>query len=1152
MLLSSNTSRIRRQREVDGISFHEYESDVHDDNNTPHRSDPARVFSATERNTLSTTTMSAALSPRSTATRNRLDPGKSKSCAKELVDEEVELLGSGFFHMRMAMILGLGNSADAVEILAMGYILGSFDDPISAYESSLVTSAVFLGMFFGGIVGTILGDKYGRRFLMLLCLAVNGVAGLFAACSPTLVWMAFFRFVAGVGIGGIAPMLFAVCLEHVPKDARGKYITVISAFWMIGSIFTAVLAWVMLGCYWGTTTRILNVSWRAFSVCASIPCFVAFGLIYAYVPESPRYLVSKGRIQEASDTLTLIYSINGRSRLPNFSGPDDVADAATTRRLVERRESLHWNERFLLMFDSREVKNLKWTTILLLMSTFCLSFGSYGISTWVTRVFQSTNVHNPYANDILYASAALPGNLIGLYLVDSWGRRNLFAGTLFLAALCGFLFSCSPNGESQVFTVGICCLYQCATTMAWIGYDVLSAEVYPLHIRVSALCFISSTGRFGAALAQVVNGFLMGPPADIQTLLLVTTTVMAVGGVSVLLLDDDKAKPETETDPLLAPALSSSSQSGSVSPDTKPGRCEVTRVTVTKSARGFYALFLAHVRMAKKVHALPAPPTPRRRIYFCLHSRIYTVGYVLNLILMPFKAYLTEPLPWTLQPLSLDTAWLEAKTASPFAGFANTTMAFFASKYNHESVAPDRVFTRDTEANTYLLRFTIALPPDGDARCVNHMHQFPGAIFYSQGMAAFVCTFVSRNATTRLNYPMHQCQYDTVVGIDIATSCTWAMPIGLEDSSYQVYHAVQLLETPLFSWLNLCVRVGLMGLIIYLLWHLYYRHYAPLVYNLREWGLGGGTNQASYVVQLGDPTWLILNHPLVSLIMLLDCFFNVGYGGAACCRTSQLTDMGQFCLGCLYGSRTVWSSYFTMRYSTPLLKYMQWENEFQPVDPGVMALTASFYAGPLVYLISRTPLVLMFQWMNYVTVPESQRLERVEGAMSMLSFLLLLASVPLIHSFVAQYGHRHHTNHESSATERFVTTRFNDWKHRYLFWFRRLHLCSRKEGGTLYRLFAENPRYKKYPLVSTRGSDCFVYGWDADADAYVHQVRLSLVYAALDRQTTCPSQAIPICPADHPTYAAGVMNAHVCGQSVSPPSSRKSIHMGANECQWMQ
>ncbi|KAF0695224.1 Aste57867_13946 [Aphanomyces stellatus] len=562
-----------------------------------------------------------------------------------------------------------------------------------------------------------------------------------------------------------------------------------------------------------------------------------------------------------------------------------------------------------------------------------------------------------------------------------------------------------------------------------------------------------------------------------------------------------------------------------------------------------------------KVHVLQGPSStsppsrepPHRTVSFCRYSCIYSIGYVVNLILIPFKAYISEPLPWMLQPVSLNTTWLTAKDSTSFAAFANSSIAFFASKYNQNTVPSDRVFTRDNEANTYLLRFTIALPPAGDNNCANHMHRFPGAIFYSQGVAAFVCDFIAQNATSRLLRPMYACQYDTVAGVDIATSCTWAIPTGEDPiiSTYQMYHAVQLLETPFFCWLTFGVRLGLMGFIMYQLWHLYYRHYGPLLCNLQAIGLDDGGSIQSYVVQLGDPTWLILSHPFMSLIMLLDCFLNVGPAGTASCRTSQLTDVGQFCLGCLYGSRMVWASYFTMRYSTPLVKYMHWENYFQPVDPGVMALTASVYAGPVMYMTTGTPIVQLFQRINYAVVPPTLTHERVEGTISMLVILLLFASVPLVNSFVAQYVNRNHTKFKPTVTENFGTTRFNDWKHRCLFWFRRLTLCSKNEGGSMYHLFAENPRYKKFPLVSTRGSDCFVYGWDDAADAYVHQVRLSLMHAALDRQTICPALAILICPSAHPAFAAGTVNAHSCNQWPPPPSG-SIVHFGAKCCQWVQ
>ncbi|KAF0688651.1 Aste57867_19763 [Aphanomyces stellatus] len=551
-----------------------------------------------------------------------------------------------------------------------------------------------------------------------------------------------------------------------------------------------------------------------------------------------------------------------------------------------------------------------------------------------------------------------------------------------------------------------------------------------------------------------------------------------------------------------------------------------------------------------KVHALQeSTPSPlRRTVVFCKHSRVYTIGFVLNLILIPFKAYISEPLPWTVKSVTLNTTWLDAKDATSFDKFATATVAFLAAKYNYETVPPNRVFLKD--ANSYVLRFTLALPPTGDDNCVHHMHRFPGALLYSHGTAKFVCTFVGRNTTTRFLYPMHQCQYDTFAGVNFAVSCTWATTMPSSDeATYAFYHGVQLLVTPSFTWMVFCVRCGLFGFILHTLWRQYYRHYGPLATNLATFGLD--ERCALYVIQLGDPASIVLSHPFVSLVMVLDCLVNCAYAGAANSRASQLTDVGQFCLGCLYGSRTVWASYMAMRYATPLLKSMQWEKYFDPVDPGMMALTVSFYAGPLVYLMSRTPFVWVFQWLNSIALPLDQTEARLDAGPGLLFLLVVLATVPIVNSFVAQSIHRRRTRLGRSATEKFVTTHFNDWKHRFLFRFRCLDQCSRNEGGTLYRIFGENPRYKKVPLVSTRGSDCFIYGWDETAGAFVHQVRLSLIHVALDTQTTCPALVIPICPTTHPTYAANVIDAQVCAKSPLPPS-QKILHRGANNCQWMK
>ena len=90
-------------------------------------------------------------------------------------------------------------------------------------------------MLLGGFLSGVFCDKWGRRPVLLLNLAINGGAGICAAMSPSIYWLILFRMLAGLGVGGTVTALFALCVEHVPSDARGFYVTVLCSFWMVVS-----------------------------------------------------------------------------------------------------------------------------------------------------------------------------------------------------------------------------------------------------------------------------------------------------------------------------------------------------------------------------------------------------------------------------------------------------------------------------------------------------------------------------------------------------------------------------------------------------------------------------------------------------------------------------------------------------------------------------------------------------------------------------------------------------------------------------------------------------------------------------------------------------------------------------------------------------
>ncbi|KAI9919210.1 hypothetical protein PsorP6_012030 [Peronosclerospora sorghi] len=348
---------------------------------------------------------------------------------KRAVHDEMERIGCGFHQHRVVTILGFGNVADAVEILAMGYLLTVYEETegvLTPWESSLLTAAVFAGMLLGGIVSGMAGDLYGRKPVLLTTLAINAGAAFLSALSPSVLWLIFFRTVAGVGVGGVVASLFALCLEHVAISARGRYVTVLCSFWMVGAVVTAGTAWIMLGKD-DQGDRILHLSWRWFAAVVGLPSLTCFLLTWSYVPESPHFLASRGDAHGATLVLQSIHTLHqsGRHvhlkfRTEDTSEQNDAKHTTTTKTTDQKQEpasSATKLEAGCTWDDLRLVARLferpnGGPTLLLMCSGFSLSFGSYGLSTWITKLFDSAGFSNPFENAFLFAGANLPGNIV--------------------------------------------------------------------------------------------------------------------------------------------------------------------------------------------------------------------------------------------------------------------------------------------------------------------------------------------------------------------------------------------------------------------------------------------------------------------------------------------------------------------------------------------------------------------------------------------------------------------------------------------------------------------------------------------------------------------------------------------------------------------
>ncbi|KAH9162381.1 hypothetical protein LEN26_000965 [Aphanomyces euteiches] len=376
------------------------------------------------------------------------------------------------------------------------------------------------------------------------------------------------------------------------------------------------------------------------------------------------------------------------------------------------------------------------------------------------------------------------------------------------------------------------------------------------------------------------------------------------------------------------------------------------------------------LRMAK-VHEVPTKAAVRLSFL----SLCYTGIFVLKLASTPFFAYLTEPLPWSLPHRDI-TKW------TTFEAFNNATYSFLRHIYNDQTMH-NAVCKFDSSTVSFVLRSQITLPLSEvpEASSLSHIVRFPGAIFYSGGARQFMASLLGQDSTRRRQMQLFHCQRNYYCGAAFADSCVWLEPLPSRqmDDTYQLYFATIIWENTLSSWLKLGFRCLLMLYILRVVWQDYCCHYRPLLANLRDIGVGNG-GYCRYVVVVGDPTFLVLNDPFVSLVMVIDIMLVPGYTPWSVERVSQYDDLPAFFLGVLYSARFVWSGYFVMRCMSSLVKLLGWEKRFAPIDPGVLGFGAFLYGGPTITAMANTSLMYVFHINWDLFLSSKAQLESIEVA----------------------------------------------------------------------------------------------------------------------------------------------------------------------------
>lgn len=205
------------------------------------------------------------------------------------------------WHSSMFAIVAFGllvcwSNAVGGLILAQLKELGWTDNSTTATFSAITTA----GMFLGALVGGIIGDKTGRRNAFILYEAIHIASMVVGAFSPNMDFLIACRFVMGVGLGALLVTLFAGFTEYMPGRNRGTWSSRVS---FIGNWSYPLCSLIAMG-----LTPLISAewNWRVQLLIPAILSLIATALAWRYFPESPRWLESRGRYQEAEKVMRSI------------------------------------------------------------------------------------------------------------------------------------------------------------------------------------------------------------------------------------------------------------------------------------------------------------------------------------------------------------------------------------------------------------------------------------------------------------------------------------------------------------------------------------------------------------------------------------------------------------------------------------------------------------------------------------------------------------------------------------------------------------------------------------------------------------------------------------------------------------------------------
>ncbi|MEW2086625.1 MFS transporter [Streptomyces sp. NPDC005283] len=395
------------------------------------------------------------------------------------------------------IVIGLGTVwiLDGLEVTVVGNIAARLSEdgsglPITDAQVTGVAAALYVaGACSGALFFGRLTDRYGRKRLFLITLAVYLAATALTAVSFSVWWFFLFRFLTGFGIGGEYAAINSAIDELIPSKYRGRVDLIINGSYWLGAMGGALLSVVALN----TDIIPKDVGWRL-TFALGVVLGLVILLVRRHVPESPRWMFIHGRSQGAEQ---LVDGVERQIEAETGRALPEPEGAIT----IEQRRSTGFVEIARTLFRSYP-KRAVLGFALFIGQAFLYNAITFGFGSILVKFFDVSSGSTGY----FFAAIAF-GNFLGPLLLgrffDTIGRRPMIAGTYILSGLLLFVTAWFfSNGWLNATTMTVCwaVVLFFASAGASSAYLTVS-EIFPMETRAMSIAFFYAIGTAAGGIS---------------------------------------------------------------------------------------------------------------------------------------------------------------------------------------------------------------------------------------------------------------------------------------------------------------------------------------------------------------------------------------------------------------------------------------------------------------------------------------------------------------------------------------------------------------------------------------------------------------------------------------------------------------------------